>query len=186
MLSFYKKSIYQFYKCLNAQFTHKSDFENSDATFALVWCLKQVKDLIPEFLISGSFFSENRLTYCCTIIFFFSFRCMCRLVYWFSSKLSRIQIWCSFPSMWYICSHKFHEWWTSLLDYNNKCIWCAHFKALSEINVTYILLNGMIKNQETVLYLDAPFINWGRISIYPNCFLFFSLPWMLSLISYNF
>ena len=52
-------SIYQFYKCLNARFTHKTDFQNSDTTFVLVWCLKQAKDLTLEFLISGSFLSEK-------------------------------------------------------------------------------------------------------------------------------
>ena len=110
-------------------------------------------------------------------IVFFSFRCICWRFYRYSNKLSRIEIWCSFPSISYICSHKFREWWRSLLGYYyNNYFWCVHFKALNDISVSYILLNDMIKNQEALLYLDSLFINWGRTSIYPNYFLFFSLP----------
>ena len=46
-------------------------------------------------------------------------------------------------------------------------------KALNDINVSYMSLNNMIKDQEAVLYLDSFFINWGGISIYPNYFLVF-------------
>ena len=59
MLRFYKKSIYKFYKCLNTRFTPMTDSQKSWATVALVWCWKQVKDIILEFSISGSFFSEK-------------------------------------------------------------------------------------------------------------------------------
>ena len=68
MLRFTKK-YYQFYKCLNAQFTHKADSQNSSANVMLVWWLKQVKDLILEFLTIGSFLTEkNQLTDYYTVI----------------------------------------------------------------------------------------------------------------------
>ena len=51
-----QSSIYQFYQSLNAWFTHMTDFQNSDTAFVLESCLKQVKDLILEFSIIGSFF----------------------------------------------------------------------------------------------------------------------------------
>ena len=36
-----------------------TDSQKSWATVVLVWCWKQVKDIILEFSISGSFFSEK-------------------------------------------------------------------------------------------------------------------------------
>ena len=63
-----------------------------------------------------------------------------------------IKIWCSLPSMLCICCHTFRKWWRSLLDYYyNICSECVYFNAHNEINVSYILLNDMIKNQEAVL-----------------------------------
>ena len=38
------------------------DFQNSGAAVVFLWCLKQVKDLILEFLINESFFSEKQLS----------------------------------------------------------------------------------------------------------------------------
>ena len=62
-----------------------------------------------------------------------------------------------------------------------------------DINVSYILLNGMIKNQQirssfivTQTPPPHPFINRGGISIYSNYFLFFSFPCMLSFTLYIF
>ena len=40
--------------------THKTDSDNCGAAVALVWCLKQITDLILEFLISGSFFFRKK------------------------------------------------------------------------------------------------------------------------------
>ena len=45
---------------LNAWFTHKTDTKSSGTLVVFVWCLKQVKDLILEFSLSGSFFSEKK------------------------------------------------------------------------------------------------------------------------------
>ena len=59
-----------------------------------------------------------------------------------------------------------------------------------DINVSYILLNGMIKNQQirssfiVTQTPPHPFINRGGISIYSNYFLFFSFPCMLSFTLY--
>ena len=89
-----------------------------------------------------------------------------------------MQICYSCPSLSYIDSYAFLERWKSLLDYYyNNCFWWEHFKPLNDINVSYILLNKIIKNQEAVLYSDLPpFINRGGISISPNYFLYFSFP----------
>ena len=77
--------------------------------------------------------------------------------------------------MSYVCSHTFREWWRSLLDnYYNNFFWCVYFKALNDINVSCILLNDMIKNQEAVLYLDSPFIRDQHLS---NLLPFFEFTW---------
>ena len=56
-----QRRIYQFHKCLNARFVY--------TTVLLVWCLKNVKDLILELSISGSFYSgKTKLLDYCTII----------------------------------------------------------------------------------------------------------------------
>ena len=62
--------------------SHKTDSQNSGSTVVLVWCWKQVKDLILEFLISDSFFSEKKLSdyYTIIIVFFSLGRCIDEVV----------------------------------------------------------------------------------------------------------
>ena len=46
------------------EFTHKTDSQNSGKAVVLIWCLKKVKDVILEFTISESFFSEKQRKNC--------------------------------------------------------------------------------------------------------------------------
>ena len=59
-----QKSIYKFYKCLNAQFTHKTDLQNKVQQL----CWFDVENIMLKFLISGSFLSEKKISDYYTII----------------------------------------------------------------------------------------------------------------------
>ena len=135
-----QKSIYKFYKCLNARLAQKTDFQNSCAAVWLTWCRKQVKDLILKFWISGSFFSEKKTFWLLGFnTGFFPFRWISRCDCWYSSKLSRLQMWCSFPWVSYISSYIFQEAWRSLLDYH-KYFWYIQVNPfLANIPIRYAL-----------------------------------------------
>ena len=102
-------------------------------TVAQHWCWfdaqSKLKILSLDFQYLNILFSKNkcfRLWYYNTD--FCSFRWLCWWGCWNSRKLWRKQIWCLLPSVSYIRSHTFHEWWRSFLNYHKNYIWCAQFK----------------------------------------------------------
>ena len=66
MLQYYQYSIYSKYWLL---MENTSTVQDNTTTIMLIWCLKQLKDFILKFSISGSFFSFFFINTC-----FFSFR----------------------------------------------------------------------------------------------------------------
>ena len=55
-MRFHKEACISF---IIAQFTQETHYQNISTTNVLVWCLKQVKGLILEFLVRRSFFLEK-------------------------------------------------------------------------------------------------------------------------------
>ena len=103
---------------VNTPFTQKTDYywkklpQDNNTTLLLMWCLKQLKDFILKFSISGTFFLQ--LVHCNTCFFPFRWMCWWGCQQW--SKLLQIQIRYLFPSVLYKDSNIFYESWRTLVN----------------------------------------------------------------------